>query len=92
MILVDANLLLYAEDSTSERHCAAREWWDARLSGSALIGLCWPVMECMPSRSHNRGQRFAIGSGDDQMLMHEFPPSSTRAISPSPKPPTPVAL
>lgn len=34
MILVDANLLLYAEDSLSEHHEAARSWWDAQLSGA----------------------------------------------------------
>ena len=44
MILVDANLLLYAEDSLSEHHEAAREWWDAQLSGSEPVGLCWPVL------------------------------------------------
>ena len=27
MILVDANLLLCAEDSLSQHHQAAREWW-----------------------------------------------------------------
>lgn len=32
MIVVDANLLLYAEDSLSAHHGAAREWWDAQLS------------------------------------------------------------
>lgn len=44
MILVDANLLLYAEDSASEHHEAARAWWDAQLSGSEPVGLCWPVL------------------------------------------------
>ena len=44
MILVDANLLLYAEDSTSARHDAAREWWDAQLSSTEPVGLCWPVL------------------------------------------------
>lgn len=44
MILVDANLLLYAEDSLSEHHEAAREWWDAQLSGSDPVALCWPVL------------------------------------------------
>lgn len=44
MILVDANLLLYAEDSLSEHHDAARIWWDAELSGSEPVGLCWPVL------------------------------------------------
>lgn len=44
MILVDANLLLYAEDSLSEHHEAARTWWDDQLSGSEPVGLCWPVL------------------------------------------------
>lgn len=44
MILVDANLLLYAEDSLAEHHAAARDWWDEQLSGSEPVGLCWPVL------------------------------------------------
>jgi uncharacterized protein len=44
VILVDANILLYAEDSLSERHEAAREWWDGQLSGREPVGLCWPVV------------------------------------------------
>ena len=44
MILVDANLLLYAEDSLSAQHVAAREWWDAQLSGVEPVALCWPVL------------------------------------------------
>ena len=44
MILVDANILLYAEDSLSERHDTARDWWDARLSASEPVGLCWSVL------------------------------------------------
>jgi hypothetical protein len=45
MILVDANLLLYAEDSLSEHHEAARLWWDAQLSGADAVCLCWPVLQ-----------------------------------------------
>ena len=44
MILVDANLLLYAEDQLSEHHQAAREWWDEKLSGADAVALCWPVL------------------------------------------------
>ena len=44
MILVDANLLLYAEDSLSEHHQAARSWWDAQPSGAEPVCLCWPVL------------------------------------------------
>jgi predicted nucleic acid-binding protein len=39
MILVDANILLYAEDSLSSRHEHARAWWDAQLSGSEIVCL-----------------------------------------------------
>src|SRR2546430_980326 len=44
MILVDANLLLYAEDSLSEHHRASRLWWDEQLSGSAPVCLCRSVV------------------------------------------------
>lgn len=44
MILVDANILLYAEDSLSDRHESARQWWDEQLSSSAPVCLCWPVL------------------------------------------------
>jgi uncharacterized protein len=44
MILVDANILLYAEDSLSAHHERARTWWDEQLSGSEPVCLCWPVL------------------------------------------------
>ena len=44
MNLLDANLLLYAEDSLAQHHDTARTWWDARLSGSDPVALCWPVL------------------------------------------------
>jgi uncharacterized protein len=44
VILVDANLLLYAEDSLSEHHTAALTWWDRQLSGADPVCLCWPVL------------------------------------------------
>ena len=44
MILVDANLLLYAEDSQAALHARARSWWDERLSGDDPVCLCWTVL------------------------------------------------
>ena len=44
MILVDANLLLYAEDQLSGQHSQARAWWDAQLSGASPVCLCWTVV------------------------------------------------
>ena len=44
MILVDANILLYAEDQLSPQHEAARTWWDTQLSGASPVCLCWTVL------------------------------------------------
>jgi len=42
--LVDANLLLYAEDRSSQHHEQARTWWDEQLSGKLPVCLCWTVL------------------------------------------------
>lgn len=39
MYLVDANVLLYAADSTSRDHAACRDWLVSALNGSARVGL-----------------------------------------------------
>ena len=44
MILIDANILLYAEDSLHPRNKQARAWWDAQLSGTGVVCLCWTVL------------------------------------------------
>ena len=44
MIIIDANILLYAEDSLHPRHQQARVWWDGQLSGTGIVCLCWTVM------------------------------------------------
>lgn len=41
MILVDANLLIYAANRAAPEHERARAWLDDRLSGSAAVGLPW---------------------------------------------------
>jgi toxin-antitoxin system PIN domain toxin len=44
VILVDANLLIYARSTTSPDHAAAQAWLDSRLNGSAPVGLPWPSL------------------------------------------------
>lgn len=44
MILVDANILLYAENGDVPQHEAARAWWDTQLSTNPDVCLCWPVV------------------------------------------------
>jgi toxin-antitoxin system PIN domain toxin len=41
VILVDANLLLYATISDFEQHAAARVWFDERLNDLIRVGLPW---------------------------------------------------
>lgn len=41
MILVDANLLVYATIPQFPQHVRARAWLDGRLNGSARVGLPW---------------------------------------------------
>jgi toxin-antitoxin system PIN domain toxin len=44
VILVDANLLLYAANRAAPEHGLARIWLDERLSGSAAVGLPWMAL------------------------------------------------
>ena len=44
MILVDANLLLYAANHSAPEHARARTWLDDRLNGVARVGLPWPSL------------------------------------------------
>jgi len=44
LILVDANLRLYAHVDTFAQHERARDWLDSRLNGPAPVGLPWPSL------------------------------------------------
>jgi toxin-antitoxin system PIN domain toxin len=44
VIVVDANLLIYARVASLPQHRAARAWLDDRLNGSAAVGLPWPSL------------------------------------------------
>ena len=44
MILVDANLLLYAYDPASPQHVAARHWFEATVSRQEPVGLAWVTL------------------------------------------------
>jgi toxin-antitoxin system PIN domain toxin len=44
LILVDANLLIYASAPETPQHGAARDWLDERLNGSARVALPWPSL------------------------------------------------
>jgi toxin-antitoxin system PIN domain toxin len=44
VILVDANLLLYAANRDAPEHMRVRSWLDDRLNGAARVGLPWPSL------------------------------------------------
>ncbi len=44
MILVDANVLIYAIDADSPHHRPARRWLEHELSGTTPVGLVWIVI------------------------------------------------
>jgi len=44
VILVDANLLIYAVNRDAEDHAAARKWLEKVLSGATEVGLAWLVI------------------------------------------------
>ena len=41
MVVVDANVLLYAVDSASTHHEQTRSWLDTSLDGAEAVGLAW---------------------------------------------------
>ena len=44
MILIDANLLIYASSSTFPQHRATKYWLDAQLTGLGRVGIAWPTV------------------------------------------------
>jgi toxin-antitoxin system PIN domain toxin len=44
VILVDANLLLYAANHAAPEHPQARAWLDGQFNGTGRVGLPWPSL------------------------------------------------
>jgi hypothetical protein len=63
MIVLDANLLLYAYDSRSEKHEQARKWVEQVFSGGELVGLPWQTVAAFIRITTNPripGERFTL--------------------------------
>lgn len=57
-MLVDANILLFAVDSTSRFHSAAKEWLEAALTGTRRVALPWEVLNAfLRIGTHPRASR-----------------------------------
>jgi hypothetical protein len=44
VILIDANLLVYAHDTSMPEHEIARTWFDDQLNGTGRVGIPWPSL------------------------------------------------
>lgn len=44
MVIVDANVLLYAVDRASAHHEPSRSWLDSALAGTEAVGLAWTAL------------------------------------------------
>ncbi len=44
MIVLDANVLLYAYDSSSSAHARCKDWLEAALNGEAQIAIPWQTL------------------------------------------------
>lgn len=44
MVIVDANVLLYAVNSADPRHEESRSWLDGSLGGAEAVGLAWAAL------------------------------------------------
>jgi toxin-antitoxin system PIN domain toxin len=63
VIVLDANILLYAYDGASSRHRKARAWLEEALSSGATIGIPWQTAAAFVRIVTNvklPGQRFTI--------------------------------
>ena len=63
MIVLDANILLYAYDSSSSHHAKARAWIERVLSESAPVGLPWQTLSAFLRIMTNirlPGERFTL--------------------------------
>ncbi|GLZ52732.1 type II toxin-antitoxin system VapC family toxin [Actinomycetospora sp. NBRC 106378] len=64
-MLVDANVLLYAEDDTSAHHQQCRAWLTEALNGPRRTGLPWPsLVAFLRIRTNPRVYRSPLAIGD----------------------------
>lgn len=64
-MIVDANLLLYAVDTSSRDHAVVRPWLEDALNGRTRVGLPWPsLLAFVRIATHPRASRHPM-QGDE---------------------------
>jgi toxin-antitoxin system PIN domain toxin len=65
VVVVDANVLLYAVDAASAHHEESRSWLDTSLGGAEAVGLAWIVLLAFIRVGTNPSILPAPMTGDD---------------------------
>lgn len=72
-MIVDANLLLYAEDESSPFHPRARSWLEQVLNGATRVGLPWPSLLAFARiRTHPGIYRSPLTGADAWSRVHDW--------------------
>jgi len=91
VILVDANLVLYAEDALSPHHEAARTWWDAQAVGYLPRVPVLGCVVCVHPHQHQFPRlRATTRSRSSDEPRAELARSTVRTVGPSHRAPLEV--
>ncbi|MDR2986004.1 MAG: PIN domain-containing protein [Nocardiopsaceae bacterium] len=72
-MIVDANILLYATDETSDFHPAAKAWLEDALNGPARVGLPWATLTAfLRIATHPRAARHPLSARQAWDLMTDW--------------------
>jgi toxin-antitoxin system PIN domain toxin len=84
VVIVDANVLLYAVDSATTHHEPARIWLDASLGGTEAVGLAWIALLAFVRIGTNPSILPNPMSADDAMGQVERWLAAPSAVVPNP--------
>lgn len=87
MILVDVNLLVFAQNTDSPFHAAAKVWWESELHGETPIGLAWvTVLAFIRLTTNPKALKDPLSSEASLKLMHDWLSlPNVRAATPGPR-------
>lgn len=86
MVVVDANVLLYAVDARGAHHAEARRWLDRALGGPEAVGLAWVALLAFVRIGTNGAIMPTPMSVDDAMEQVEAWLAAPAAVVVSPTP------
>lgn len=92
MVVVDANVLLYAVDAKSAHHAAARRWLDRALAGPEVVGFAWVALLAFIRIGTNGAIMPAPMNADDALGQVEVWLEAPAAVVVSPTPRHPSVL